>query len=983
MGKTLDELWPETGQDFAAICRRVLRTGEPHQAVDELNPIRRRPDGPLEPAWSSWSLHRVRLPGDQGWGLVNAAWETTARRRAEAAVRESEERLRMVIDNSRDGINMLDLKTGRYIVMSPTQVAMTGFTAEELEGMSAEEVHARVHPDDREVSVSQQRKVAAGEDLPEPVEYRCKVKSGEYRWFSDSRKLVRDANGQPLALVGVSRDITARKQAEEALRESEERLRRIARAGRIGFFEWNAFRDVSYWNQEHYEIFGYEPGSLVTHERWLASVHPDDREGASRNIAQLLERTRAGQQAYAQKYEYRMVRDGTVRWLESEATLDIKDGEAIVRGCLRDVTERKTAEAAVQEERDRLAALVNSIHDEVWFADAAGRFTLVNPAGRREFDLEADAATDVRQFAASLKVLRPDGTPRPIEEAPPLRALRGETVTNQEETIRTPATGEVRYRQVSAAPVRDGGGHIIGSVSVVRDITERKQAEEALRESEERLRLAQTAARVGIWDWNLGTGELRWTRELEEIYALEPGGVNTYEDFRRRVHPEDLATVEATWDQAVAQHRGFEVEFRILQPGGKLVWIHCRGAATYDGAGAAVRVFGVNIDITERKLAEAERAQQARLKDEFLALLGHELRNPLAAISTAMHLLSKGVTAARRDTLDEMIGRQVMVLQRLVDDLLDLARVTRGQIELKKERIDLSDFLQTVSAAARSAVVGRGQELVVRMPAGYVRFMADGVRLEQIVTNLLGNASKYTDHGGRIELSGAQENSDVVIRCKDNGRGIPLGMQRMIFEPFTRVQLAGRSDEPGVGIGLALVKRLVELHGGTVSVESGGSGTGSEFSVRLPLMEPPPVPPRASVAAPAKRIRLRIAIVEDNPDVAQTLAIALEQAGHRVSVFGDGPTALAGLARLNPGAILVDVGLPGMDGYELAAKLRRKRNLKQTLFVGLSGFKRRALAPDAKDDFDQYFVKPVDLDKLLSLLDAAGRPTRRRLPKEV
>ena len=390
----------------------------------------------------------------------------------------------------------------------------------------------------------------------------------------------------------------------------------------------------------------------------------------------------------------------------------------------------------------------------------------------------------------------------------------------------------------------------------------------------------------------------------------------------------------------------------------------------YDASGIATHLIGIVHDITERKRMEKERAEGDRLKDEFLSLLGHELRNPLAAISTGVQLLSGGVTDEERVSLNGMMDRQVKLMQRLLDDLLDLGRITHGHIQLKKERIDLAKLLQHVTVVTQSTTAERRQEMILRLPAEVVTFEADEARLEQIAINLLSNASKYTAQGGRIEFSGAREGSEVVLRCKDNGRGIPREMLQKIFEPFTRVgPLSDSRGEASLGIGLALVKRLVELHGGRISVESSGPGTGSEFLVRLPMQPTLSDQPPAPETKPAFTLRRprSIVLVEDNSDVAGTIVVALKQAGYRVTLFADAFSALAGLSDLQPHAILLDIGLPGMDGYELAARLRKERNCRDSLFIAISGFKRRQ-TPEAADDFDHYFTKPVNLSSLLNVL---------------
>jgi PAS domain S-box-containing protein len=390
----------------------------------------------------------------------------------------------------------------------------------------------------------------------------------------------------------------------------------------------------------------------------------------------------------------------------------------------------------------------------------------------------------------------------------------------------------------------------------------------------------------------------------------------------------------------------------------------------YDSSGVATHLIGIVHDITASKRLEEERADEQRRKDEFLSLLGHELRNPLAAISTAVQLLSGRVTDAQRVSLNEMMDRQVKMMQRLLDDLLDLGQITHGYIQLKKERIDLAKFLQRVTEVFKPTAAKRGHEMILRLPSEVVTFKADEGRLEQIMINLLNNAAKYTPQGGRIEFSGASEGSEVVLRCKDNGRGIPPEMQQKIFEPFTRVELLSDSrGEASLGLGLALVKQLVGLHGGSISVESPGPGLGSEFSVRLPVEPVLSDEPSAAEAKPALTPRHSgsIVLVEDNSDVAGAILVALKQAGYRVTIFTDALSALAGISHFKPHAILLDIGLPDMDGYELAAKLRTKHDLRHVPFIAISGFKKRQTAK-ALDDFDHYFTKPVNLATLLNLL---------------
>jgi PAS domain S-box-containing protein len=400
---------------------------------------------------------------------------------------------------------------------------------------------------------------------------------------------------------------------------------------------------------------------------------------------------------------------------------------------------------------------------------------------------------------------------------------------------------------------------------------------------------------------------------------------------------------------------------------GRRITVDSRWAIQPGADAGTFRILEICTDITERKMRERERAEEVRRKDEFLAFLGHELRNPLAAISTAIQVLSRGVPPAQRDRMEQIIRRQTGMMRRLVDDLLELERISHGHIELQASRVDLAECLHRAAAAVQSTIDGREQALALQLPSEPVAFMADGTRLDQIVGNLLTNASKYTPRGGRIELTGAVEGGGVIIRCRDNGQGISVEHQPKIFEMFARGSKTELGyGEASVGLGLALVKQLTELHGGSVSVSSGGAGLGSEFTVRLPLMSPPSSEAPTPVGGVSAR-RRSIVIVEDNPTVGEVLQTALEVAGHSVHLFADGPSALAGVSTLTPDVLLVDIGLPGMDGYELASTLKQHPNTKDALFIAVSGFKRRDQT-EARDAFAHYLTKPIDIAALLELL---------------
>lgn len=393
-------------------------------------------------------------------------------------------------------------------------------------------------------------------------------------------------------------------------------------------------------------------------------------------------------------------------------------------------------------------------------------------------------------------------------------------------------------------------------------------------------------------------------------------------------------------------------------------------------------------EVAERKRAEALLKEAARRKDEFISILGHELRNPLAAMQSGIELLRN--SAAQQSKLPwarELLQRQLQHLKRLIDDLLDVSRITSGRVHLQQETLELKTVIEHAIDAARPMITERQHKLHVKLPPGPVYLDGDTVRLTQVFGNLLTNAAKYTDAGGKIKLSAETETApqpSVTVRVSDTGAGIPEHMLDRVFELFAQADNSGARTQTGLGIGLALVRALVEMHGGTVHATSEGPARGSEFIVKLPLLENPvaQLAEPDAVTVPVMQTALRLLIIDDNIDLANGLAMYLtEKSGHDVRVAHTGESGIETAIEFEPDAVLLDIGLPDIDGYEVARRLRGHDDLEQVPLIGISGFSSEADIKRAKKaGFDHYFVKPIAYDILNDVLaahiaPAAGRAT--------
>jgi PAS domain S-box-containing protein len=500
---------------------------------------------------------------------------------------------------------------------------------------------------------------------------------------------------------------------------------------------------------------------------------------------------------------------------------------------------------------------------------------------------------------------------------------------------------------------------------------DRSRAEEALRQSEERFRLLVQAVSQAVWEtdaqgrviadspsWRAYTGQT-----VEEF--LDSGWLQV-------VHPEDRAHVEQHWREAVAAPCHVHVEFRLRRADGSWSWTSAQAAPVLDDAGRVLKWVGMNIDITHRKLAEEILRQSDRRKDEFLATLAHELRNPLAPLRNAAHLLAAPELQAQQlPWIQRLIERQVGHMARLLDDLLDVARITQGKLTLKVERVALSSIIESALEAARPLIEQKQHTLAISLDEdqqGELVLMADPVRLSQVLSNLLTNAAKYTDAGGRIELSARCCGSELHLSVCDNGIGLLREARTRIFEMFGQLEVGAGRAEGGLGIGLALVRGIVELHGGRVSADSAGPGQGSCFTVQLPLGAPPEML-KPDVQLKAAHAGLKVLVADDNEDAAQTLALLLSFAGCETRVVTSGQAAVQEATHWRPDVAALDIGMPDLDGYSVARTLRQQPGGANLVLIALTGWgqdsdRRNAVVAG----FDHHMTKPVDVEQLLALI---------------
>ena len=788
-------------------------------------------------------------------------------------------------------------------------------------------------------------------------------------------------------------DLIEQARSRQDLLASEQRLRSIFARATSGLAQTDLEGKFTLVNESFCHMTGYSRAELLR-MRMQDITHPDD---LARNLRQF-ERLAAGGEDYI--VEKRFVRkDGSLLWVHKNAALlrDAAGQPHSAVAVMTDVSDRKRSELMLAEQKDILEKIASGRSLEECLLAICAAASRLNPGARAAVRL---AGREPRGVGARLVSESLDhGVAEELAAAALTRNERGAPLTVADvataslpEQTKT-ACAAHGVRGFHAVPVPGSDGRTLAFLLLAFDaarepdewelrvtgfgahaaniVIERDQSQQSLEEREERLRLSFAAASIGAWELNLETMEA-------QVHSMQHDRIFGYPDklehwsFARlleHVHPEDRDEVRRSFDTAL-RSRNLACECRILRADGALRWITLQGALYGDEGERPVRAIGIVKDVTDRRQAEDALRQADRRKDEFLATLAHELRNPLAPIRTGLELLR--MLGDERNVVNDALRRmetQMGHLVRLVDDLLDLSRITSGKVTLRKTLLELGGVIRTTAEALRPELADAGHRLELVLPEQPLHVLADETRVAQIVSNLVNNASKYTPAGGRIGIRVTHEDGHAIVRVSDNGMGIPAAMLERIFEMFVQVERNVDRMQAGLGIGLTLVKRLVEMHGGTIAAASEGAGKGSTFEVRLPVAAPVAVARPAKKEPDARRRRLRVLVADDNEDAVLLLAAVIEMLGHDVCAATDGRQAVAYARDWRPDLVLMDLGMPRLNGIEAARRIRREPWGHDLPLVALTGWgqeddKRATKAAG----FDRHLTKPVDAEALSALL---------------
>jgi PAS domain S-box-containing protein len=748
--------------------------------------------------------------------------------------------------------------------------------------------------------------------------------------------------------------------------------RRLLEKLPAGAYTCDADGLITYYNRHAIQLWGREPKLNDTVDRFCGSfrLYLSDGTPIPHDECWMARALRTGQDYDGEEIIIERPDGSRITALAHASPIRDESGKLVgAVNVLIDISDRKRAEAVLRESEQRFVKFMQHLPGLAWIKGVDGRYMFVNDAAVRAFRRpreEICGRRDEDLFPPETAALFRENDARAIE-------------AGGIETIETLEHEDGWHHSlVSKFPIADSDGAttMLGGMAI--DITERIRAEQAVRTSERLYRAIGESIDYGVWVCDPQGRNIYVSESFLKLVGLTQEQCSNF-GWGNVLHPDDAADTIAAWQECVRTGQQWDREHRFRGSEGQWRSVLARGVPVRDERGEITAWAGINLDISRLKDVETQLREADRRKDEFLAMLAHELRNPLAPISNSLHLLrladDLSPTAVR---VREIMEQQVQQLIHLVDDLLEVSRITRGKIELRRELIDLASVVRGAVETSRPLIESAGHQLAISLPPEPLMLNADRVRLTQVLANLLNNAAKYTDPGGQIWLTVRRAGNEVMISVHDTGIGLTPEVLPRVFDLFAQVDCTVDRSHSGLGIGLTLARSLVQLHGGRIEARSEGPTHGSEFVIHLPLeaVEQPGI--SGPLPKPTPRIELashKILVVDDAQAAAFILSRLLERLGQQVRTVHDANAALDEALKDRPDVVISDIAMPEVDGYELARRIRRQPELRGLVLVALTGYGQESdRRQSAEAGFDHHLVKPVSLQVLQDLL--ASLPQR-------
>lgn len=975
-GTTLEEMqgwgWrqvhhPDYVDRVVAKISHCFRTGEPWE---DTFPIRSR-DGEYR-----WFLSRALPIRDELGNILRwfgSNTDVTELKQAEAALADNEARLRGFVEANVVGILYGDIY-GNIERANDEFLRIIGYSREDLANGQLDWI-ALTPPeflplDDQAIADARQRGACT------PYEKEYIRKDGSRVPILIGYSLVDETREETVAFI---LDLSARRRAETALSRSEDRLRMAIESAQLGTWDWDLVSNDLSWDRRCKAMFGLSAETATSIETFFAGLHPEDQPKLEKIVAEALDP--AGSGNYDAEFRTIGLQDGVERWLAAKGQVYFAPDRSPRRfiGTILNITERKRAEQAIRESEERLLMALEGSSGGLWDWNFVTHEDYLSPQWLAMLGYGPDDLP--QQRATWEQLIHPEDKPRVLEQ---LQAhLRDSSVPYKFEYRLRTKDGQWKWiANYGKVVVRDAQGQPVRMSGIHHDVSDRKLIEENLRQSENRYRTLANAVSQLMWV-NDPQGNIEFYNQQWQLYT----GIDDLELgiglWAQVIHPEDLENTARVREQAIATASDYEIECRLKRHDQTYRWHLARVVPLKDERGRVVSWFGTATDIHDRKCVAAEREQLLmrekaareeaeranRIKDEFLAILSHELRSPLNPILGWSKLLqTRQFEPERTQQALATIERNAKLQTQLIDDLLDIAKILRGKLRLENSTVAVDSAIEaaieTVKTAAAAKAIALKAEIVDE-----VKIWGDVGRLQQIIWNLLSNAIKFTPEGGQVDIRLQQVNHQAQIQVKDTGKGINPNFLPHIFKSFHQEDLSITRKHGGLGLGLAIVRYLVEAHGGTITADSPGEGQGATFTVEFPLLNRDLTPEETQPPINDWNLAgVRILAIDDNPDACELLKTLLTQYGAEVMTV---TTAIAGLDTLStfkPDILISDIGMPDIDGFTMMRQIRElPANQGGTIpAIALTAYTREADQQRAYESgYQEHIPKPVEIERLV------------------